>query len=384
MQGLRYPLFRVLTAPQVLEELRAVFASGYTGQGQKVAQFERQLASRLSHPWVLTTNSATSALHLALHMLRRPNASRSWPGLTSNDEVLTTALTCVATNWPILANGLRVRWADIDPSALTIQPKSVVERLTERTRVIIAVHWGGTPVDLAALETAARHAEATFGTRPAIVEDCAHAFGATLNGQPIGVSGNYCVFSFQSVKTLSCGDGGALVLNNSAEWRRARRLRWYGIDRDASDGPSFHERNIDEWGFKFHMNDVNAAIGLANLHLVDRALAQQRENAATYQRLLANVPGIRLQGAPVTANPSFYLYTVMVEQADSFRSALRSRGIESCRVHRRNDLHSCVRDARTSLPNLDSVYDSITCLPVGWWLDDSDIQAIVNTIRRGW
>src|SRR5207237_2567577 len=126
-----------------------------------------------------------------------------------------------------------------------------------------------------------------------VIEGCAHALGSMYDGQMMGTHGNICAFSFQAVKSLTCGDGGALCLPTDELTLRARRARWYGIDRE--DHPavgSFHERDVGEWGFKFHMNDINATIGLANFPHLDWVLERQRQHAAFYNSALRSVRGI--------------------------------------------------------------------------------------------
>lgn len=381
----RIDIFRVFMAPEVLPELARTFETGYIGQGARVATFETELRSLLGFDQILTTNSATSALHLALHLVtgdRRREASM--PQIQRGDEVLTTPLTCVATNWPILANGLRPRWCDINAGDLNIDPAAIAKGISRRTKIILVVHWGGYPVDLDAVRQVANEAETRIGFRPIIVEDCAHALGSTYKGRMIGTSGNIAAFSFQAVKTITCGDGGALAIPDSTLFRRAVLARWYGIDREASGEESLHERDIQEWGFKFHMNDIAATIGSANLRHVHSILQCQRANARLYDDALANCDGVtRLMRAPDRLSSS-YLYTIRVKDRSRFTAHMAEHGIEARRVHARNDWHSCVSEFRTPLATLDTIYDEIVCLPVGWWLTREDVEYVVACIRQGW
>lgn len=383
VQRARVRLFAVLMTPDASAAAVDVLHCGYIGQGLKVEEFEAALARRLESPRVVTTNSGTSALHLALHLLAAPDPRTGWPGMAANDEVITTPMTCVATNWPILATGHAIRWADVDADSFAISLDSVAAALTERSKAIVVVHWGGQPVDLERLEQIVTGAEQRFGFRPAVIEDCAHAFGSRLHGRAIGSSSNYCAFSFQAVKTLTCGDGGALVVPAASQYERARRLRWFGINRDAA-GPSFHERDVEEWGFKFHMNDINAAIGLGNLAAVDAALARQRCTAARYDAALARCPGLQLPARVAGFESTHFLYTVRVERRIDFERALDARGIEARRVHSRNDWHSTVSMFRRPLPVLDRIYDELVCIPAGWWLSDDDAGRVIDAVLAGW
>jgi hypothetical protein len=219
-----------------------------------------------------------SGLHLALHMTAGAGRAAR-PGEPPEGEVLTTALTCTATNWPILANGLRIRWIDVDPATLNVDLDDVARKISPATRAIVVVHWAGYPLDLDRLRGILDAAEARHGFRPAVIEDCAHAWGSTYRGQPLGNHGNIAVYSFQAIKSLTTGDGGVVVFPTEELAERAKILRWYGIDRRVPEGPRL-TADIPEYGFKFHMNDINAAIGLANLPSVDARVARHQENAA--------------------------------------------------------------------------------------------------------
>jgi dTDP-4-amino-4,6-dideoxygalactose transaminase len=139
------PLFKVFMAETAATEVAKVLNSGYIGQGPKVDEFERELRDYFNLDYVLTTNSATSAEHLAIHMLK--SKREGWPGLEPGDEVLSTALTCTASNWPSLANGLKIKWVDIDQTTLNMDLDDLERKITSKTKVIMLVHWGGYPND---------------------------------------------------------------------------------------------------------------------------------------------------------------------------------------------------------------------------------------------
>src|ERR1700722_14524976 len=224
------PLMRTpLMAEDAAAAVASVLASGFLGQGPKVAEFEDALRQRIGNPYVAAVNSATSGLHLALHLVA---GRRNGSGDASPGEVLSTPLTMVATNWAILANGLRIRWVDVDPGTLNVNLDDLASKISPRTRAIMVVHFAGYPVDLTRLSAILDEAEARYGFRPAVIEDCAHAWGATYQGVPLGNHGNIAVFSFQAVKHLTCGDGGLMVLPSDELNRAARRSRWFGIDRE--------------------------------------------------------------------------------------------------------------------------------------------------------
>ncbi|WP_410601146.1 DegT/DnrJ/EryC1/StrS family aminotransferase [Amycolatopsis sp. lyj-90] len=369
------PLFKVSMSESATGAATQVLTSGHVGQGPKVAEFEQALAERIGNPNVVTVNSATSGLHLALHLVAGAAAD-------GTGEVLSTPLTFEATNFSILANRLRVRWVDVDPDTLNVDLDDLARKITPATRAIMVVHFAGYPVDLARLTGILDQAEAKFGFRPVVIEDCAHAWGATYRGRELGTHGNISVFSFQALKHLTCVDGGLIVFPDEAMAKRARLLRWFGIDRTADrlrNAP-----DVAEYGFKFHLTDLNAAIGLANLSEVDDVLHKHRENAAYYDRHLAGVAGLRLTERAAERNSSHWVYPVLVENRDAFVKRMDEAGIMVSQVHERNDKHECLREFSALLPGMDHVAERMVCLPVGWWLSEQDRRQIVETIAAGW
>lgn len=376
----KIPLFKVAMSSEAGGAVGNVLNSGFIGQGPKVEEFEAALAARLGTDRVVTVNSATSGLHLAVHMVATSQQSDSQQ---AGGEVLTTPLTCTATNWPILANGLDIRWVDVESASMNMDLDDLARKITPRTRAIMVMHWGGYPVDLDRLRTIQDLAERLYGQRPVVIEDCAHAWGATYQQRPVGTHGNIAVFSFQAIKHLTCGDGGAMVLPDDQLKARAKLLRWYGIDRDGR--ADFRcESDVTEYGFKFHMNDISATIGLANLQNIDNVLQRHRENAEFYDSALRDVPGLQVTERRADRKSSYWLYTISVDNRDAFVKKMTEAGIMVSRVHERNDIHSCVRQYAALLPNLEQVVSRMICIPAGWWVSDADREYIAATIRAGW
>jgi dTDP-4-amino-4,6-dideoxygalactose transaminase len=380
------PLFKVFMSDEAVLKSSEILKSGFIGQGKVVDEFEKELSSFLGSDQIITTNSATSAQHLALHLLKQN--SDEYESLKPGDEILTTALTCTATNWPILANGFNIKWVDIDPNTLNMDLDDLARKITAKTKAIIVVHWGGYPINLDKLKRIQYQAQQLYGFKPIIIEDCAHAFGSERNGKKIGSeSENLKVFSFQAIKHLTSGDGGALVIPSIMKnfYNRAKKLRWYGIDRESHRRDFRCEPDIAEWGFKFHMNDINAAIGLANLKCVKEEIIKiHKENAAYYDTALKDVGGITLLDRDYLSDSASWIYSMLVEDRDEFQKMMESKGIMTSQVHQRNDIHSCVKEYRSILPNLDKLENRIISIPVGWWVTEKDRKYIVETIKQGW
>ena len=396
MEKRNIPLFKVYMSKEASKAVTKVLESGFIGQGPVVYQFEDKLKTFFNNDYVTTVNSATSGEHLALHLLKKPAKftkgyegvvfhDSNWPGLEDGDEVLATALTCTATNFPILANNLKIKWVDIDPTTLNMDLDDLARKITPKTKVIFLVHWGGYPMDLDKLKEIQEKSLRMYGFKPAIIEDCAHALGSKFNGKVIGSHGNICTFSFQAIKHLTSVDGGALVLPHKELYNRAKLLRWYGIDRE-SDRKDFRcEADIPEWGFKFHMNDVSASIGMTNLTEVEKnVIDKHKENGKYYDESLKGVDGITLLERDPRMESSFWIYSLLVERKDDFAKYMKECGIATSQVHERNDIHSCLSEFSTQLPNLDTIRGKLTAIPVGWWVSKEDREYIVECIKKGW
>lgn len=375
------PLFKVYMAPEAGTEVTKVLNSGYIGQGNRVEKFEEELKRYFDTPYVLTVNSATSGLTLAFRLVNdlMPN----------KDVVATTPLTCTATNWAILAADPRTRlqWIDVDKNNCNLSLDDLDDKLNKDTKAVSVVHWGGYPVDLNRLERIISKFESKHGYRPMIVEDCAHAMGSYYDRKPLGTHGNIAVYSLQAIKHITSVDGGIMVLPNEELYKKAKLLRWYGLDRDSS--ADFRcSQDIADWGYKFHMNDVNAAIGHCNFNNLRTIVSYHIENAKYYRHKLAGIDGIQLlehkdvKGSGIDC--AYWVFTLLAEDRDGLKRKLQSCDIMSSQVHARNDKHPCVEQFREHLPAMDEVDRKMLCIPCGWWVDIDDAMKIVDTIKSGW
>ena len=203
------PLFKVFMSEAASENVSDILSSGYITQGPEVDKFENVLINYFNNENVVTTNSATSALHLVFHMLKEYGLGENKIKIeTEQDHVLTTPLTCTATNWPIVANNINLKWVDVDPSSCNMSLDSLEDKLNKNTKAVLVVHWGGYPVDLERLQSIQNNFNEKYGFKFVIIEDSAHAFGTNAFGRQIGNTGNISTFSFQAIKHLTSVDGG--------------------------------------------------------------------------------------------------------------------------------------------------------------------------------
>lgn len=380
------PLFKVLMDMKAPIAVAEVLMSGQVAQGPQVDAFERELADALGVPIpsVVSTSSGTAALHLAYHLA----------GVQPGDAVIVTPMTCSATITPLIHLGARIVWADIDRMTGNIDPASVAEQLdrielgripsrTHRPACVVGVDWGGRPVNYDML----RHVVPMVIP---IVEDAAHAFGAMrlvpgVGTTPVAAAALrdhvYACFSFQAIKHLNTGDGGALVVPEYAGALgigRARKLRWFGLDRTSKK--DFRcEQDIDEAGYKFHMNDIAAAIGRANLPGALAAVQIQRDNAFAYHNAFRDQG--RVTVPPPSASSAWWLYTLLVDDRESFQKHMHARGIQTSQVHRRNDhVFPQLRTTRGELPGVDFFSEHQVSIPVGWWLSLSARERVIDGV----
>jgi dTDP-4-amino-4,6-dideoxygalactose transaminase len=358
------PLFKVLMSPDAPARVKETLESGYIGQGKKCEEFEAALEEAYGQR-VLMTNSCTSAIDLALHLC----------GVGQGDEVITTPVTCTATNTHIVLRGARPVWADVDPVTGLIDPKDVEREVTRRTRAIIAVDFGGRSCDYLGLRKVARK----FAVY--LIQDAAHR-----GPLPIGEDdriGTHTVWSYQAIKFLTTGDGGGLSVIKD-HFDRAKLLRWFGLDRDKSE--SFRcSQDIEEAGYKYQSNDIAASIGLANLERAKQAVLIHQANAKFYCEAFKSLSMAArgfLQVPSFDPTCHYWLFPVLVEggRQQEFIAHMAKNDIAASPVHARNDKHTAFNFPNGPLPGVDEFCSREVCIPVGWWLTEKDRDQIVQAV----
>lgn len=361
------PLVKPYLSPreEMMPALEETLYSGYIAQGPKVEKFEKIFSNYLDNENVIALNSGTSALHLALLLA----------GVGPGDEVISTAMTAEPTNMSILMAGANIVWADVDSNDGNICAKSVETCISDKTKAIIVVDYAGYPVDLKKFQIISEKYNIP------IIEDAAHALGSRYGGARIGNHSNYVIFSFQAIKHLTTVDGGVLVIKDKSQLERARKVRWFGLDKSVSRA----ENQITEKGFKYNMNDVTATLGIVQMRHIDQVVGCYIENGRFYDEKLANVSGIETVALKPEVEPSYWLYTIKVDNKNDFVRMLNSMGIAASEVHKRNDLHPIFNKGRIKqLPQLDEFYKKLVHIPCGWWVGEAEREYIVSVIKKGW
>jgi len=360
-------MFWPYISPKVIKGLSKILKTRWIGQGPMVEEVERKFAKMYQLPYVVTVNSCTSAIHLSLILA----------GIKEDDEVITTPMTCSATNIPILYCRAKAIFADIQENTLNIDPKSIEQKISEKTKAIMVVHWAGYPCDMdEILDIAKRY-------NLPVIEDAAHALGAYYHDKPIGSISDYNCFSFQAIKQITSADGGILTVKKEDDYKRAKLLRWYGIDREFI-GDIYWKFQIKEAGYKYHMNDVTATILSIQLDDLSKVLVRRKKIVQIYRENLKDIKGLELLENRNDRISGNWLFTIKVANRKGFIEKLRQNQIESHMVHIRCDVYPIFGGKRLDLPAMNKVEDKYVSIPLHCKLTDADVKKIIKVIRSGW
>lgn len=363
------PISRPDLGPEELEEVRKVFDSGWLGLGATVLEFEKAVSAYLGGRPVVAVNTGTSALHIALDAL----------GVGPGDEVVLPSLTFAATPQAVLACGAKPVFCDVETDTLNLDLADVERRLTPRTKAVIPVHYGGLPCDMDRLLGLA----APRNVR--VVEDAAHAFGSTCQGRRIGSFGDVTCLSFDPIKVVTCGEGGAVVLPDEKLAEEVRRKRILGIDKDTWNRYR-HERawfyEVVTRGFRYHMPNINAAIGLAQLRKLERFLSRRLQVARAYDDAFRGVAGLELLRRDYEAT-AFFAYIIKVKDGrrDGLLDALNKAGVGAGVHYIPNHIQPLFKEFAGPLPATDLVWTEILSLPLYSSITDAQVESVIAAVR---
>jgi len=317
-------------------------------------------------------NSATAALHLAMKVVG-----------VQGGEVITTSMTFVSTNHAILYNNARPVFCDIEADTLNIDTSAIESLITEKTKAIVVVHYGGYAVEMdPVLQIAQKH-------RLKVIEDAAHGAGGEYQGRKLGSIADVGCFSFHAVKNLACGDGGMIVTNDPDVDSELRRLRWMGITRDTfsrdddpQKGYSWYY-DVVEVGYKCHMNDITAALGLVQLAKLDRSNAKRCELVKRYNDSLSGVGDIEIPiRKPYMTRPAYHNYVIKTKQRDQLNAYLAEKGISTSVHYFPNHLYGMYKPHYRYLPVTETVWKRLLTLPLYPDMTDQQQDLVIRSIRE--
>jgi perosamine synthetase len=362
------PLFKVFMPENITTSLEKTLYSGYLTEGPRAAEFTEKVSEFIENPLTITMNSCTMALHIAYRLA----------GVTHGSEVISTALTSIASNVPILSLGAKPVWADVEKETGMVDPDSIEELVTEKTKAILVLHKEGDLAKLNEINSIAKK----YNLK--VIEDAAHAFGASYKGAKVGNTSDYACFSFQAIKQITCADGGALSFKNEDDYWRARKMKWFGFDK-AKRGPGNPWlQDVPEWGYKGDLNDVLATIGIEQMKHAKSVISKYHRNGKLYENTLANVPGLLNIRRESDCYSTYWGYTILVENREGLVTRLQEEGVQSMQIHPRNDRWSMFESSKRELPGVDYFDDRELSIPCGWWVTEEDVHKISDIIKKGW
>ncbi len=362
------PVFRPYTDGKELEYLKEVLDSGWWGLGPKTKEFEERFSKYIGTAFGIGLNSATAALDLAFKCIE-----------IEGKEVISTAMTFVSTNHAILYNkGIPV-FCDIEPDTLNIDASKIEELVNEKTKAIIVVHFGGRACDMDKIMAIAEKYKLK------VVEDCAHACGGEYKGKKLGSIGDYGCFSFQAVKNLATGDGGMITTNNKEANDFLLKDRWVGITKDTFSrdvGKYSWYYDVVTLGHKYHMNDIAAAIGLAQFEKLEWMNNQRGKWSDYYTKQLNGVGDIQLPVKKEYMKPAYHNYVIKTKQRDALQEFLKSKDISTGVHYYPNHLYEMYKPYYRELPVTETIWKNVMTLPLYPALTENDLIYIVNSVKE--
>lgn len=347
-----------------IEEIRKVFDSNWLGLGSTVFEFEEAIKEFLGAKNIIAVNTGTSALHITLDSF----------GIKKDDEVIVPSLTYCATIQAITALQAIPIFCDINQNTLNIDTDDVKKKITPKTKAIIPIHYCGSSCDM----------ETLLSFNISVIEDAAHAFGSSYNGKKLGSFGDATCFSFDPIKTLTCGEGGAISISDDEIADNIRRKRILGIDKDTWN----RYKNKRNWyyevvsqGYRYHMSNINAAIGLAQLKKFNMFSEFRKEIVDKYNKGFKNIDSVKILDWNLNETVPF-IYILRVIKRDTLINFLNDRGIETGIHYIPNHLQPFFKQYKTSLPVTEKLYGEIITLPLYVGLELSKVDYIINSVRE--
>jgi perosamine synthetase len=364
------PVSRPSIGREELLAIEKVFQTGWLGLGSVVFEFENKLKEYLPAKNVIAVNTGTTALHLAL------DAFEIGPG----NEVVVPSMTFAASIQAITQTGATPVFCEVNESDLNINVADAEKKITKKTKAIMPVHYCGKACDMDALLALVK------GRGITIIEDAAHAFGSSYNGKKIGSLGDATCFSFDPIKNITTGEGGAITLADDGIAEKMRRKRILGIDKDTwhrykNERSWFYE--VVEQGYRYHMSNINAAIGLEQMKKIDKFISRKREITVRYDSELSGVKDVRTLLNDHDAAAQFcYIIRVLDGRRDKMMDFLKNKGIGAGVHYIPNHLQPFFKKYSTKLPVTEKLGEEILTLPLYYDMKDEDVDLVIKSVKE--
>jgi len=362
------PVSRPSIGDEELAEVKKIFKSGWLGLGSTVFEFENVLKEYLGARNVIAVNTGTTALHIALDAF----------GIAEGDEVIVPSLTFCASVQAITALRAIPVFSEVNPDTLNIDVNDVRKKITFKTKAIMPVHYCGNACDLDSLLSIGKD------NNILIIEDAAHAFGSSYKGKKIGSFGDVTCFSFDPIKTITCGEGGAVVLSDDAISEEIRRKRILGIDKDTwhrykNERSWFYE--VTTQGYRYHLSNINAAIGLAQLRKLDMFINKRKKIVQTYNEAFKELPGIKILNWDLNETAPFtYIIRVLDGKRDEMVNFLKDRGVGTGIHYIPNHIQPFFSAYARPMPLTESLWGEILTLPLYYDMTEGEVDSVIQSV----
>lgn len=374
MEPKHIPVLQPSIGQEEIDAVVDVLKSGWLGLGPKTEQFETEFAAYVGSRFMVALNSGTAALHLALEIL----------DIGPGDEVIVPSLTFISTVHAVSYVGATPVFADVEKDTLNLCVEDIERKITDKTKAMIVVHMAGHPCDMDAIHQLAL----SKGIK--VVEDAAHAAGAAYKGRKIGSVSDLTCFSFHAVKNLTCGEGGGITCNQEWMARKLREKRWVGISKDtwirsSSERVYAWQYFVENIGYKYHMNDIHAALGIVQLGKLNQLNGRRKEIATRYQQELSGISWLELPQEKTYAQSSWHLFQIKLANEQLRDGLIRhlqdhniAPGVHYYPCHLQpNYLH-----LKAIVPVTSEIWKRILTLPIHPNLTDEDQERIIDCIRK--
>lgn len=363
------PIFYPHIPKNAKKQINKVLSGRWLGQGPLVDKFEKIFSEKFTDKQsTVAVGSGTDALHLSYILA----------GIKKDDEVICPVFTCTATNIPLLYIGAKIKFADVDPKTLNISIKSVEKLITKKTKAIIFVNYGGILCDLENLNKISKKYNIT------LIQDAAQSLGAKYKKKNITRFADFTVFSFQAIKHITSGDGGALVLKSKKLAKKASIIRWFGIDRPKKQGGTW-ENDITEVGYKYQLTDIGASLLLESIK--EFSFIKNHRNRI-YQIYLNQIKESKIlrciKSSDMNADEVMWLFTIISPYKNIIQKELRKKLIETNQVHFRNDRYSIFKKfaIKKKFPNMDQLQNDYLVLPMHTKMSIDDAVRVAKEINK--
>lgn len=366
------PIFYPHIPKKAKKAVNKVLSGRWIGQGPLVDKFEKIFSKKFCDNLpTIAVGSGTDALHLSYILA----------GIKKNDEVICPVFTCTATNIPLLYIGAKIKFADVDPNTLNISIESVKKLISKKTKAIVFVNYGGLICDLKELNQIALENNIT------LIQDAAQSLGAKYKNKSISKYADFTIYSFQAIKHITSGDGGALIIKNSKLLNKAKVLRWFGIDRAKKQNGTW-ENDITEIGYKYQLTDLGASILIESIKEFNHIKHHRNKIYKTYMKYIKQNESIRcIYNQDKNYEPVMWLFTIISKYKDLIQKKLRQKLVETNQVHFRNDMYGIFKKfiKNDKFKNMDKIQNEYLVLPLHTKMKISDakkISKIINEILK--